>query len=388
MIGKIEANGLAAGHEVNGLRPGLYLHWLQGRFGRKYMDVDTELGSLLSYIKEAGRPLMLNFNSKQIPKEGDDEVDDLEEWSPELEETKKKHARAESDTLFAKLDRDGDGTLTRKEIKKGLKDLQAGSGLNFQGKKAKQIFMCIDDDGGGQVDADEFFYFIQSAPERAASDKLFKQLDRGNDGFLSRKEIKKGLELFNTESGIAGDAKQIFSSADMNDGGAIDKNEFFKFVMANKTGDTYDAHRAHKAHMETTLIEGEEIPTSFTFVGKKAIGIIFIEKEEGICVGAILHGGQANREFSEYIQPGMVLIAVEGHHGRRDTEFQTAKDVARMIEHAGKPCVLHFEPGFIIETRHVLLSPWTELMKGVDEHATRLRVGQLIGLNNQTYNQI
>ena len=36
-----------------------------------------------------------------------------------------------------------------------------------------------------QVDAEEFFAFVNTAQERAASDRLFKQLDRSGDGCLS-----------------------------------------------------------------------------------------------------------------------------------------------------------------------------------------------------------
>ena len=39
---------------------------------------------------------------------------------------------------------------------------------------------------------------MNTAQERAASDRLFKQLDRSGDGLLSRKEIEKGLANLNT----------------------------------------------------------------------------------------------------------------------------------------------------------------------------------------------
>ena len=48
------------------------------------------------------------------------------------------------------------------------------------------------------MDAEEFFAFVNTAQERAACDRLFKQLDRSGDGLLSRKEIEKGLANLNT----------------------------------------------------------------------------------------------------------------------------------------------------------------------------------------------
>ena len=48
------------------------------------------------------------------------------------------------------------------------------------------------------MDAEEFFTFVNTAQERAASDRLFKQLDRSGDGLLSRREIETGLANLDT----------------------------------------------------------------------------------------------------------------------------------------------------------------------------------------------
>ena len=99
-----------------------------------------------------------------------------------------------------------------------------------------------------QVDAEEFFTFVNTAQERAASDRLFKQLDRSGDGFLSRKEIEKGLANLNTiPSGTIGmviKAKEVLDAAEASGGelggrgkkagGKLDRAEFFTFLLANK----------------------------------------------------------------------------------------------------------------------------------------------------------
>ena len=61
---------------------------------------------------------------------------------------------AESDALFKQLDKNNDGKLSRKEIKNGLQTLEKDTGLKLQGKKAKDIFSYLDDDGGGEVRPD------------------------------------------------------------------------------------------------------------------------------------------------------------------------------------------------------------------------------------------
>ena len=51
-------------------------------------------------------------------------------------------------SLFRQLDRDGDGSLSRKEIKKGLAALEQGTGLKLAGKRAKEAFGYINETGG------------------------------------------------------------------------------------------------------------------------------------------------------------------------------------------------------------------------------------------------
>ena len=160
---------------------------------------------------------------------------------------------------FKKLDRDGDKTLSRKEIRKGLKVLEQGTGFSVKevaGKKAKAVFGALDGggDGDGQVDAEEFFAFVNTAQERAASDALFKQLDgKKGDGMLSRKEIEKGLAGGTIPAGSIGvaiKAKEVLDAAEVaggelggrgkKAGGKLDKAEFFALLVQN------EAHEARR----------------------------------------------------------------------------------------------------------------------------------------------
>jgi Ca2+-binding EF-hand superfamily protein len=58
----------------------------------------------------------------------------------------------------------------------------------------------------------------------AESDALFKQLDKNNDGKLSRKEIKNGLHALKKDTGLklqGNKANDIFSYLDDDGGGEV-----------------------------------------------------------------------------------------------------------------------------------------------------------------------
>ena len=75
--------------------------------------------------------------------------------------------RAECDELFRRIDKDGDGRLTKKEIKSGLAAIQAQTGLV---QAAKDVWKAADTDGSKAVDPDEFFAFVQASRVETAGE--------------------------------------------------------------------------------------------------------------------------------------------------------------------------------------------------------------------------
>ena len=65
--------------------------------------------------------------------------------------------RAECDALFREIDSNGDGMLSRREIKEGVEAIRASTGLR---ESAKKIWRAADEDDSNNVDADEFFRSI------------------------------------------------------------------------------------------------------------------------------------------------------------------------------------------------------------------------------------
>eukprot|EP01052_Picozoa_sp_SAG31_P019478 SAG31_NODE_1421_length_8423_cov_2.477054_5_plen_317_part_00 len=149
-------------------------------------------------------------------------------------------SRTECDALFMDIDKNGDGQLTKEEIKVGLAAIKSATGL---AKSAKNIWKEADADASSSVDQDEFFAFMQSAMiqagkqrvlteeekiaeaaenEAAAAleainrvdcDELFATIDADGDGQLTRKEIAKGLDFIKESTGLIESAKKIFKAA-------------------------------------------------------------------------------------------------------------------------------------------------------------------------------
>ena len=67
-------------------------------------------------------------------------------------------SRTECDALFLDIDKDGDGQLTKEEIKAGIAAIKSSTGL---AQSAKKIWKAADADASNSVDADEFFAFMQ-----------------------------------------------------------------------------------------------------------------------------------------------------------------------------------------------------------------------------------
>ena len=131
--------------------------------------------------------------------------------------------------LFGLIDRNGDGTLTKKEIKKGLA-LMRQSGVV---QSASQIFKASDDDGDSTIGVEEFCEFMRKTESGPVGPReLFEQIDRNGDGRLTKKEIKKGLALISQSTGVVQSARLIFDAMDGDGSDSIDVEEFCEFMSA------------------------------------------------------------------------------------------------------------------------------------------------------------
>ena len=74
---------------------------------------------------------------------------------------------------LGQIDRNGDGRLTKKEIKKGLALISQSTGVV---QSARLIFDAMDGDGSDSIDVEEFCEFMSAAAASPA--ELFAKIDR------------------------------------------------------------------------------------------------------------------------------------------------------------------------------------------------------------------
>ncbi|XP_064596425.1 calmodulin, flagellar-like [Liolophura sinensis] len=132
------------------------------------------------------------------------------------------------DKAFSRLDRNGDGRISRDELKAGMIHL----GETPTKARLEELFGSIDLDANGYISQDEFKTmmaerFIEDRLKKTYTHIAFKMLDKNNDGFITPEEINQvvndvGLDL--PSGGVA----EMLREADTNNDGKINYKEFSK----------------------------------------------------------------------------------------------------------------------------------------------------------------
>lgn len=135
------------------------------------------------------------------------------------------HEREQLRALFMTMDTDKDGQLNAKEVMAALSKANTDLPINIDG-----IFAKIDADGNGTISYSEFLMATTDWSKHLTENMLeaaFKAFDKDSDGFISFLEIK---EIFNEDDPVC---QAIISEVDMNIDGRIDFREF-KAMMQRK----------------------------------------------------------------------------------------------------------------------------------------------------------
>ena len=129
-------------------------------------------------------------------------------------------------TAFEFYDKDGDGTITLKELGAILKNL----GKNPTQKQLEQMYIEIDSDGNGEIDFYEFVAFINKKMKDLDIEEELKEafnvFDQDGNKVLTSHEL--GV-IFSNLKGIPGnEIDEIIREADLDNDGYIDYEEFIR----------------------------------------------------------------------------------------------------------------------------------------------------------------
>ena len=171
---------------------------------------------------------------------------------------KSKEAR---DALFSRLDADGSGRLTLKEIDVGLRReykaldalIKAKSNGNHILKRAHVAAeAAIGSDSAGHADGkvtrEEFRVFVEYVEFFANLWDAFETIDANHDGKLNLQEFEEGFDLIEPESTLTRDELALeFQHVDKDGSGVISKQEFCTWMARRR-----HAPKVHARQREVT----------------------------------------------------------------------------------------------------------------------------------------
>lgn len=133
---------------------------------------------------------------------------------------------------FIKIDQNGDGTLTKDELKSGISQINS-TGLSEE--DFNQAISLMDTNNNGVIDYTEFIAACMGSYGYLKENQLknaFEYFDRDGSGKITLEELKECLcndDLLLNEDEIA----NIISEVDKDNDGAIDYKEFIEMMKSN-----------------------------------------------------------------------------------------------------------------------------------------------------------
>jgi len=133
------------------------------------------------------------------------------------------------DKIFRAMDLNGDGKLSKDEIKQGY-DTHFGKALGDE--EIDEMFAKVDTDGSGEIEYSEFVIATMNEKDILSNNKLqtaFKMFDKDGGGSISTDEIKQVLSFSQNLDQAVIDA--IIKQVDANGDGEISFDEFAEMML-------------------------------------------------------------------------------------------------------------------------------------------------------------
>jgi len=138
---------------------------------------------------------------------------------------------AEFKEAFALFDKDGDGTITTKELGTVMRSL----GQNPTEAELQDMINEVDADGNGTIDFPEFLSLMARKMKDTDTEEelieAFKVFDRDGNGFISAAELRHVMTNLG-EKLTDEEVDEMIREADVDGDGQINYEEFVKMMMA------------------------------------------------------------------------------------------------------------------------------------------------------------
>ncbi|XP_023338566.1 neo-calmodulin [Eurytemora carolleeae] len=134
--------------------------------------------------------------------------------------------------MFQMFDKDGDGTISVKELGTVLRTL----GLNPSEEEVEEMIEESDKDGSGSIDFQEFCgLMVNRDKQKETPDdikQIFRVFDKDGNGYVSSSELKFVMSRLNVHFSDS-ELQEMVLEADLDGDGQINFNEFFAMMMAD-----------------------------------------------------------------------------------------------------------------------------------------------------------
>merc|ERR1719357_1169151 len=136
-------------------------------------------------------------------------------------------------SAFKRFDTNGDGALSKDELSAAMKS----SGESYSDVEVDAIFSLGDVDGDGEITLEEFVALMSPSASNIVQrlsksfknlqcvKDAFKEIDKDNDGLLTKKEMMQAHKFDSEE------VDAIFELGDINGDGQIDMGEFISLIF-------------------------------------------------------------------------------------------------------------------------------------------------------------
>ena len=177
--------------------------------------------------------------------------------------------------IFAKIDKNKDGTITIDELKEALSKKVHGDEIE---NEVLSLMKSTDQNSDNKMSFEEFLEFVES---REMQLKLaFKQMDRNSDNKISADEIQETMKELGVNIGLE-EAAELLSRMDKDNNLNIDYDEWRNYLLLSNARDMKDIVRYWRKSFSIDLGENMVIPDDFSAE----------EKSKGIAWKTLLAGG-------------------------------------------------------------------------------------------------